>query len=212
MIKNISIQWKISGNSVFSGQAQVAPKILNDKKYIFNTVNSGQTLLFRARASCSKIPNGKKYFNTVKNFTATLFFRASASCSKLLNVKVYSIQWKISGQLCFSGQSQVAQKSWMVKNIFITVENFTVNSVFQGKVKKFSIQYIQPVKAFTLKFLVLENTTRKELHPLELTSKVTTEVVYDGASRGLYIEGYCRIEVISQLKCMQEMPSGPNKM
>jgi len=24
---------------------------------------------------------------------------------------------KISGQLCFSGQAQVAQKSWMIKNI-----------------------------------------------------------------------------------------------
>jgi len=31
------------------------------------------------------------------------------------------------------------------------------------------------VKAITVKFLVWENTTRKELHPLELTSKVTTE-------------------------------------
>jgi len=78
----------------------------------------------------------------------------------------------------------------MVKNIFNIVENFTANSVFQGKVKKFS------------KFLVGENTTRKELHPLELTSKVTTECAYNGTSRGLHKERYCRIEVISELKCM----------
>jgi len=39
----------------------------------------------------------------------------------------------------------------MIKNIYS--ENFMANSVFQGKVKKFS------------KFLVMENTTRKELHP-----------------------------------------------
>jgi len=64
----------------------------------------------------------------------------------------------------------------MVKNIFNTVENFTPNSVFQGKVKKNSIQYIQPVKAITVNFRVWENTTHKKLHPLELTSKVTTEI------------------------------------
>jgi len=33
------------------------------------------------------------------------------------------------------------------------------------------------------KFLVLENTARKELHPLEFTSKVTTEFAYNGTSR-----------------------------
>jgi len=40
------------------------------------------------------------------------------------------------------------------------------------------------VKAITINFLVWENTTRKELHPLELTSKVTTEFAYNGTSRG----------------------------
>ena len=63
------------------------------------------------------------------------------------------------------------------------MENFTANSVFQSKVKKISIQYIQPVKAITV--LVLENTTRNKLHPLELTSKVTTEFVSNGTSRVL---------------------------
>jgi len=61
---------------------------------------------------------------------------------------------------------------------------------------------IQPVKAFTVKFLVWENTTHKELHSLELTSKVTTEFADNGTSRGLYKEGYCRIEVVSELKRM----------
>ena len=75
-------------------------------------------------------------------------------------------------------------------------------TVFQGKVKKFSIQYIQPVKAITVKFLVWENTTHKELHSLELTSKAITEFAYKGTSRGLFKERYCRIEVISELKCM----------
>jgi len=53
------------------------------------------------------------------------------------------------------------------------------------------------VKAITLKFLVWEKTKRKELHPLELTSKVTTEFAYNGTSRGLHMERHCRIDVIS---------------
>ena len=42
--------------------------------------------------------------------------------------------WKIPGHLCFSGQAQVAQKSWMIK-IFQYSENFQGNSGFQGKCK-----------------------------------------------------------------------------
>ena len=46
-----------------------------------------------------------------QKFQANFFFRASASCSKLLNDKKY-IQYseKLPGQLCFSGQAQVAQE------------------------------------------------------------------------------------------------------
>ena len=58
------------------------------------------------------------------------------------------------------------------------------------------------VKAITVKFLVWENTTRKQLQPLELTSKVTTEFAYNGTSRGLHKERYCRIDIISELKCI----------
>ena len=61
------------------------------------------------------------------------------------------------------------------------------------------------VKAITLKFLVWENPTRKELQPLELTSKVTTEFAYKVISRGLRKEHYCRIGTISELKCMQKI-------
>ena len=39
------------------------------------------------------------------------------------------------------------------------------------------------VKVITIKFLVWENTTRKELQFLELASKVTTEFAYNGTSR-----------------------------
>jgi len=68
--------------------------------------------------------------------------------------------------------------------------------------KKISIQYIQPVKAITVKFLVWENTIRKELQPLELTSKVTTEFSDNGTSRGLHKARHCRNKIMSELKCM----------
>jgi len=45
-----------------------------------------------------------------------------------------------------------------------------------------------------VKLLVWENTTRKELQPLELTSKLTTEFAYNGTSWGLHKERYCRID------------------
>ena len=54
------------------------------------------------------------------------------------------------------------------------------------------------VKAITAKFLVWENTTRKELQPLELISKITTEFAYNVISRGLHRERYCRIDIMSQ--------------
>jgi len=59
-----------------------------------------------------------------------------------------------------------------------------------------------PAKGITVKFLVWENTARQELQPLELKSKVTIEFADTGTSRGLYKERNCRIEVISELKCM----------
>jgi len=134
-------------------------KILGNCKYcIFNTAKIFRApFALRASASCSKILNNKKYtFNTV-NSGHPLFFRASASCSKIMNVKVYSmqinisgqvlvaqkswmikntlsIQWKVSGQLCFSGQAHSScSKLLNVKHIFNPVKNSRANSVFQGK-------------------------------------------------------------------------------
>ena len=63
-------------------------KLLNNQKYMFNTVkNIRATLFFRPRASCSKILHIKSIFHTSNNFWATLFFRASASYLKFLNVQ-----------------------------------------------------------------------------------------------------------------------------
>ena len=44
------------------------------------------------------------------------------------------MQWKIPGQLCFSGQAQVAQIFWIINNTY-SVHWIQGNSVFQGKCK-----------------------------------------------------------------------------
>jgi len=49
-------------------------------------------------------------------------------------IKYISVQWKIPGQLCFSVQAQVAQKNW-IKKIYIQYSKFRAPSVFQGKRK-----------------------------------------------------------------------------
>ena len=136
MIKYISIQRKIPAQLCFSGQAQVAQKFWIVKS-IFHTVKIFRaTLFFRASASCSKVLIEKIYIFSTVNSGHPLFFRASASCSKILSSKKY-IQYSknFQGKLCFSGQAQVAQKSWIVKNMFNAVKNFRGNSVFQGKRK-----------------------------------------------------------------------------
>jgi len=71
-----------SENSVFRASASCS-NILNDKKYIFNTVkNSRATLLFRASASCSKLLNVKSIFNAVKNFWVISVFQGKRKLLK----------------------------------------------------------------------------------------------------------------------------------
>ena len=91
-------------NSVFRATASCS-KILNNKRYTINTVNSGHHLFFRASASYSKILNVKSIFNTVKNSRATLFSGQAQVTQNSRIIKVYPIERKISGQ------AQVAQKS-----------------------------------------------------------------------------------------------------
>jgi len=58
-------------SSVFRASATCS-KILNDKKYIFNTVNTGQTLFFRASLNFLKNPECKKYIQYSENFQGKL--------------------------------------------------------------------------------------------------------------------------------------------
>ena len=74
----------------------------------------------------------------LKNLRVNSVFRASASCSKILNDKNILIQWKISGQLCFLRQEQVAKKSWMIKSMFNTVKSFVHICISKGNYHKIS--------------------------------------------------------------------------
>jgi len=60
--------------TVFLMESADYSKLLNNTKYTFGTVNSGNPLFFRANVSCSKIHNVKSIFYTEKKFWATLFF------------------------------------------------------------------------------------------------------------------------------------------
>jgi len=62
-------------------------KILNDKKYIFNTTYSRHTLFFRASTSCSKVLNVKTIFNAMKIFRASSVFQGKGKLFKILKDK-----------------------------------------------------------------------------------------------------------------------------
>ena len=89
--------------------------------------------VFRASTICSKIRNDKRYFNTVKNSRATLFSGQAQVAQKSWMSKVYSIQWKISGYTLFFRESTGCSKILNVKNIFNTVNLGQL--FFQGKRK-----------------------------------------------------------------------------
>jgi len=98
-------------------------KMLNNKKYIFSTVNSEPPLFFRASASCSKTLNNKKYIQYSEKFQGKLCFQGKRKLLKILNVKssVYSIQWKFSGQLCFLGKRKLHKNRELWKNVECSV-------------------------------------------------------------------------------------------
>ena len=86
-------------------------------------MNSGHTLFFRASANCSKILNATKISNTVKYFRANSVSqgkRKVAQKSRMVQ-KIYSISWKISGQILFFRASASCSKILNGEKIFNTV-------------------------------------------------------------------------------------------
>jgi len=99
-------QLKNSGQTLFSGKAQVVQKFWKIKNISIQWKTSGQILFFRTSAGCSKFWKIKTIYS-IQWIQGTLFFRASTSCSKVLNVKA----------------------------ILNTVKNFMTKSVFRASAK-----------------------------------------------------------------------------
>ena len=130
MIKNIySVQWKISGHTLFFRASASCSKILNVK----STFNTGKN--FRGSASCQKILNVKSRLNSTQSKISghTLFFRASANYSNILNIKSIfnTCNEKFQDNSLFQRKRKVAQKSLMVKN-FNTVKNLGQTVFFKA--------------------------------------------------------------------------------
>jgi len=147
---------------VFFGTSAICSKILNDTKYIFNTVNSWQTLFswqsqvaqkswmikifqYSENIRATRVLQGKrkllknlewyKIYIQYNEFRANSVFRASPSCSKILNDKKYIFNIVNSGHTLFLQGKGMLLKNPESKSIFNAVKIFRTNSVFQGKRK-----------------------------------------------------------------------------
>jgi len=155
-IKNLSIQWKIQGKLYFTGQAQVPQKSRMWKVYSIQWEISGQTV-FRISAIYSKILKDKKYFNAGK------FFRANASCWKFWMIKtIYSIQ--IQAHSVFQGKHKLLKNRECKKHIQCS-ENFQGTLFFSASVKLLKNpvngkKYIQCSENFQGKRKLLKNFER----------------------------------------------------
>jgi len=114
MVKSIFNTVKNFRATLFCRASASCSKILNNKKYIFSTVNSRHLLFFRASAKLLKILNGKKYIQCSEKF------QGKRKLLKILNVKSILDTVKIfRATLFLSGQGQIAQKSRTVKKFSI---------------------------------------------------------------------------------------------
>jgi len=154
----------------------------------FNTVkNFKPTLFFKASASCSKILNGKKYiFNTV-NSAHTLFFKARESCSKILNVKLCSIQRKFSGQtLCFRASANCS-KILNGKKYIQYSGQFHGKLFSRARWKNFNTVYSASKDDYRKVSCLGEHNTQETSPPwVNKQGTVTTEFAGNGTSRVLY--------------------------
>ena len=97
--------------------------------------------------------------------------------------------WKFSGQLCFSGQAQVDQKSWMQKG-------YSVQWKFSGQALFFTQAQSCSKILNGKKYIRYSETFQGKQGNYRIC------LGYNGTSRGLHKERYCRIDVMSELKCM----------
>ena len=124
---------KIPGPLCFSGQAQLAQNF--ECKNMFYAVEYFRAnSVFQGKCYLLKNPENKKIRIQHSEFKAPSAFQSKHKLLKTPECKKYiQCSDNFQGKLCFSGQVQLAQKSWMIKNAYSMHWKFQGNSVFQGK-------------------------------------------------------------------------------
>ena len=130
----IHIQYsEIRAPSVFQGKRKLL-KNPECKKYIQHSEKFQNNSVFQGKRKLLKILNNKKYIQYCE-FRAPFVFQGKRKLLKTPECKK-CIQYseKFLGNSVFFRASAVAQKSWIVKNIFNTVKNFR-ETLFSGQAK-----------------------------------------------------------------------------
>ena len=115
MIKNISIQLKIPVQLCFPGKVQVAQRSWMIKIHIQYSETFQGNSVFQGKRRSLKTSECKNYIHYSEQFQGNSVSsgKAQVAHEPWMTKNTYSIQWRIPGQLCFSGQAQVAQNIWM---------------------------------------------------------------------------------------------------
>ena len=122
--------WKISGQTLFSGQPQVAQKPWIIKYISVQWKIPGQ-LFFMASPSCSKILNKKNTFNIV-NSGHLLFLSEQAQVVQNSWIIIYIRYTKFREPSVFQGKRKLLKISECKEHIPYS-KKFQGNSVFQDK-------------------------------------------------------------------------------
>ena len=130
------MQQKIFGQLRFSGQALVAQKSWMIKNACsIKWKISGHPLFFRVSACILlKTPECKKYIQYSEKLQGTICFSGQAQATQNFWIikNICSMQWKISGQLCFFRASTSCSKILNVKSIFHTAKNLRATLFFMA--------------------------------------------------------------------------------
>jgi len=117
------LAWKLLGQTLFSGQVQVAQNSWMIKIISIQWKISGQTLFFKASRSCSKMFDDKKYIQC-SEFTPQPVIQVKRKLHKILECwKYIQCSEKFQGKLCFSGQVQCCSKIMNGEKIVNAVRN-----------------------------------------------------------------------------------------
>ena len=127
MIKIYSIQKKILGQTLFFRASASCWKILNDKKYILSTVKKFRARsVFQGKRKLLKNPECKKYIQYSEKLQGKRKLLKNLDYKNIFNTVAHSF---------FRASASCSKILNDKKYIFNTAKNFRTNSVFQGKCK-----------------------------------------------------------------------------